>query len=64
MALANKTYQTYQLIYLEGQIMEHALFYRKKSETMDFSETMTAGDLKVGRCRQHIDYSRYRSLLI
>ena len=40
-----------------------------KSETVDFSETIAAGDLKVGRCRQLIEfmklceYRRSRSFL-
>ena len=30
---------------------------------MDFSETIAACDMKVGKCRQHIEYSRSMSLL-
>ena len=29
-----------------------------KSETVDFSETIAAGDLKVGRCRQLIEFMK------
>ena len=31
-------------------------FYRKKVKTVDFSETIAASDLKVGRCRQLIEF--------
>ena len=31
------------------------LFYGKKVKTVDFSETIAACDLKVGRCRQLIE---------
>ena len=30
-------------------------FYRKKVKTVDYSETIAACDLKVGRCRQLIE---------
>ena len=29
-----------------------------KSETVDFSETFAASDLKVGRCRQLIEFMK------
>ena len=33
-------------------------FLWEKVKTMDFSETIAASDLKVGRCRQHIEYMK------
>ena len=30
----------------------------KKMKTVDFSDTITACDLKVGRCRQLIEYMK------
>ena len=39
----------------QGKIGKLRLFYRKKVKTVDFSETIEACDLKVGRCRQLID---------
>ena len=34
------------------------LFYRKKVETVDFSETIEACDVKVGRYRQLNDFMK------
>ena len=34
----------------------------KNVKTEDFSETIAASDLKVGRCRQFIEFSRYVSI--
>ena len=44
------------------------VFYREKVKRVDFSETIAACDLKVGRCRQLIEfmkvceYSRFQSI--
>ena len=52
----NKVYLlTYLLTLRQGQIWLFWLFYGKKVKTVDFSETIAACDLKVGRCRQLIE---------
>ena len=34
------------------------LFYGKKVKTVDFSETIATCDLKVGKCRQLIEFMK------
>ena len=34
------------------------VFLREKVKTLDFSETIAASDLKVGRCRQLIEFMK------
>ena len=49
--------------------LELRLFYRKKVKLVDFSETIAAFDLNIGRCKQPdektkvYEYSRSRSFL-
>ena len=54
---AYKSFDWYEFVYdlttdYKGQIWLHRHFYRKNVKTVDFTETIAACDLKVGRCRQ------------
>ena len=50
------TWSDLDLFYGKGKFGNLGFSMGKKVKTVDFSETIAASDLKVGRCRQLIEF--------
>ena len=46
------------LFYGNVNFFKNRFFYKKKVKTVDFSETIAACGLKVGRCRQQMEFMK------
>ena len=56
--LANKTISVSLTCFMARSNLVTWVFLWEKVKTVDFSETIAASDLKVGRCRQLIEFMK------